>query len=274
MADRGQLETVLVNLATNARDAMSGKGTITFAAEVETRRWAEARGYPADLKPGHYVRLCVSDTGTGMRPEVLAHASEPFFTTKAKGEGTGLGLAMARGFAEQSGGGLHIESAVGQGTTVRLWFPVAEGGLSPDVSHDEVDTRRKERQRRLLVVDDEPLVREIIANELEAEGYAIASAANGAAALELLNTGEQFDLVISDLSMPGMDGIELVREVQSRRPKLPAILLTGFATNAAEIAVSGAVSGTFSLLRKPITGSQLADRVAMMLEDTTKQSET
>ena len=126
LADRGQLETVLVNLATNARDAMDGAGTLLLAAEAETLREDDGVGRPVGLKPGSYVRLSVSDTGAGMDAATLARASEPFFTTKPAGQGTGLGLAMARGFAEQSGGGLQIESAPGHGTTVRLWLPVAK----------------------------------------------------------------------------------------------------------------------------------------------------
>lgn len=266
MADKGQLETVLINLASNARDAMNGKGTIVLAAEMKNVAGPQVCD-PLGLKPGSYVRISVFDTGIGMSPEVLARATEPFFTTKEKGEGTGLGLAMARGFAEQSGGSLHIDSTPGSGTTIALWFPVAESTRALGTAHGDLDAGLGTRRRsRVLVVDDEPLVREIIVEQLEAEGYAALSAANGPEALALVDAGEVLDLIISDFSMPVMDGLVLVSEVQRRRPKLPAILLTGFATNAAELAVSGAVSGTFSLLRKPISGQQLAERVAMMLE--------
>jgi CheY-like chemotaxis protein len=174
---------------------------------------------------------------------------------------------MARGFAEQSGGALQIETVEGRGTTVSLWFPLAAGEpVAPDRRLERELAPERQPRSRLLVVDDEPLVREIVSQQLEAEGYAVMTAANGREALAILDAGEEVDLIISDFSMPVMDGVALVGEVQRRRPKLPAILLTGFATNAAEIAVSGAVSGTFSLLRKPITGTQLAERVAMMLE--------
>ena len=261
-ADKGQLETALINLASNARDALNGKGAIILAAELRA-----IGGGEHGLQPGAYVCLSVSDAGTGMSSEVIARATEPFFTTKRKGEGTGLGLAMARGFAEQRGGALAIDSAVGRGTRVSLFFPVADAEEAVARPQGERDAGTEARRRsRLLVIDDEPLVREIITEQLDAEGYSVVSAANGAEALAMLDAGEEVDLVISDFSMPGMDGVALVGEVQRRRPKLPAILLTGFATNAAEIAVSGAVSGTFSLLRKPIAGQQLAERVAMMLE--------
>ena len=267
LADKGQLETALINLASNARDAMHGNGVMVLAAERRTASGSEMAAEPSGLKSGEYVRVSVSDTGVGMSPEVQARATEPFFTTKRKGEGTGLGLAMARGFAEQSGGALQIETAEGRGTTVSLWFPLAAGKpVAPDRRLEREVTPERQPRFRLLVVDDEPLVREIVSQQLEAEGYAVMTAANGREALAVLDAGEEVDLIISDFSMPVMDGVALVGEVQRRRPRLPAILLTGFATNAAEIAVSGAVSGTFSLLRKPTTGTQLAERVAMMLE--------
>jgi CheY-like chemotaxis protein len=214
-----------------------------------------------------YVRLSVSGTGTGMTPEVLARVTEPFFTTKGQGKGTGLGLAMARGFTEQSGGGLHRESAPGRGTTVKLWFPLAKGSpamVGPLVEH--AGGKRDEKRARLLVVDDDAMVREILTEQLEAAGYIVVAAANGAAALELLDAGEQVDLIVSDLSMPGMDGVALVRAIQRRRPHVPAILLTGFASNAAEVAVGGAISGAFILLRKPIEEKVLAERVAVLLD--------
>ncbi|CAH2605811.1 Histidine kinase (plasmid) [Rhodovastum atsumiense] len=266
LADRSQLETALVNLATNARDAMSGIGTITLAAAAETLARDHGPADPVMLRAGTYVRLSVADTGAGMEPATLARASEPFFTTKPVGKGTGLGLAMARGFAEQSGGGLRIESAPGLGTVVTLWFPAAPE-LPTDVSPPAgLSASGKDAKRaRLLLVDDESLVREVLAAEMEAVGHSVVPVADGPAALALLDADEPVDLVISDLSMPGMDGIEVIREAQRRRPGVPAILLTGFATDAAEIAVAGAVSETFFLLRKPVQGEALAERVAVLL---------
>ncbi len=260
LADLGQLETVLINLATNARDAMPQGGLLSLVAAQETV--PEAASMLVPLTPGRYIRLAVSDTGVGMDPATLARACEPFFTTKPVGEGTGLGLAMARGFAEQSGGGLHIESTPGRGTVVTLWFPVTDAApaiAAPPAS--PVPARA-----RLLLVDDEAMVRDILAEEMEAAGYGVIAAASGEAALALLAAGEPVDLLITDLSMPGMDGLALIREVRLRRAGLPAILLTGHATNAAEIAVGGALSGTLSLLRKPVRGIHLAERVAALLE--------
>jgi PAS domain S-box-containing protein len=265
-ADKGQVETVLVNLAANARDAMAGKGVLTLRAAAETVKHGGGAVRPRSLRTGDYICLSVTDTGTGMPPEVLARVTEPFFTTKEQGKGTGLGLAMARGFAEQSDGGLHIESALGRGTTVTLSLPVAGGMEAAARPPEEEAVPDGKRHTRVLVVDDDPIVREIVTNQLEMAGYTVLSAPDGAAALAVLDTGTKIDLLISDLSMPGMDGLSLLREGRRRRPKLAVILLTGFATNAAEIAIGGATGGGFTLLRKPVTAHQLAERVEMLLE--------
>jgi signal transduction histidine kinase/ActR/RegA family two-component response regulator len=270
-ADRGQLETVLVNLAANARDAMGGAGVLTLSALHETV--ANRDGVVAGagrLKPRAYVRLSIADTGAGMDAPTLARAAEPFFTTKPLGQGTGLGLAMARGFAEQSGGAMHIESAPCSGTTVRLWLPVAATGLATGAaaegSHPAEPWPIADSRRRVLLVDDEALVRALVAEGLEDGGFVVHSVGGGAEALELLDAGEAVDILVTDLSMPGLDGLALIREAQRRRPGLPAILLTGFATDLAEIAVGGALSGRFSLLRKPIDAGMLAERVDALLK--------
>jgi PAS domain S-box-containing protein len=270
LADKGQLETVLVNLAANARDAMGGAGAITLSVIVEdVPRRIRGPAHPATLKPGTYLRLSVADTGVGMDQATLARAAEPFFTTKPLGKGTGLGLAMARGFAEQSGGALSIESSPGRGTTIRLWLPVAPADAMPTPGPVAMKEPGQPGGRaRVLLVDDEALVREITAEGLEAAGYAVLSVGSAAEALEFLDSGQTVELLITDLSMPGMDGITLIREAQKRRPGLRAILLTGFATDAAELAISGAIRGTFSLLRKPIEPSALADRTAVLLDAT------
>ena len=265
LADKGQLETVLVNLSTNARDAMDGQGTLGLAAALEVVD-GDAPGHPGGLQPGRYIRLSVSDTGVGMPPDVLARATEPFFTTKSVDKGTGLGLAMSRGFSEQSGGGLRIESEVGRGTVVSLCFPVSDAAVPPLPASLKPDVAPPPARARLLMVDDEPSVRDTLAQQMAEEGFAVLTAGSGAEALARLDDGEAVDLVVADLSMPGMDGLALVQEIQRRHPGLPAILLTGFATNAAEIALSGALSGRFTLLRKPIEGTLLAERVAVMLD--------
>ena len=268
LADRGQLETVLLNLATNARDAMPRGGRLTFSATVEGFPGHGAKGPAA----GPYVRLTVADTGLGMSPETLARASEPFFTTKPLGQGTGLGLPMARSFAENSGGAFAIESEEGKGTRVSLWLPVADGeaGAAPreeagrGAEMPAATGRGKARRPHVLLVDDEPVVREVMAAELTAQGCAVTEAADGAAALALLDGGAPCDLLVSDLAMPGLDGLAVIREARRRRPGLAAILLTGHAGDAAALASHEADDG-FALLRKPVTGAHLAQRVAALL---------
>ena len=267
--DKGQLETVLVNLATNARDAMQGAGTITLsAARAEITQAGPARA-AVSLRPGSYVCLSVADTGPGMIAEVLSRATEPFFTTKPVGQGTGLGLAMARGFAEQSGGALAIDSEPGRGTVVRLWLPIADGrtGTVNETGSETAPTARVASNRCLLLVDDDPIVREMLAGEMAAQGYTLLQAASGPEALALLDAGRAFDLVVSDLSMPVMDGLSVVQEMQRCRPGLPAILLTGYLSVAAEAALAARTDATITLLRKPIDARTLAECVAKLLAE-------
>jgi signal transduction histidine kinase/ActR/RegA family two-component response regulator len=271
LADKRQLETVLVNLATNARDAMRGGGRLTLAAEPEIVP-PDGPPHPLGLAPGHYVRLTIADTGKGMDAATLAHATEPFFTTKEAGAGTGLGLPMVRGFAEQSGGTLSIESSPGRGTTVTLCLPAADvrhppgTAAAPAAEGAPADAASEATNiTRLLLVDDEDLLREVLAEQLEDAGYSVLVAANGNEALALLATGEAVDVLITDLSMPGMDGLAVIRGAQERRPGLPAMLLTGYAGDGAAMAVGEAVSGSFSLLRKPIHLHDLIDHIKSQL---------
>ncbi len=200
LADRGQLETVLVNLATNARDALLGEDGLPGPGENRIAlRASLADGAAVGLRPGAYIQIDVADTGPGMDDETMLHATEPFFTTKPRGRGTGLGLSVARGFAEQSGGGLQLASLPGGGTTARLWFPVApamEGAAiaAPDTAP------------RIVLVDDDPEVREVVADILSAHGCQVEGYASVAPALEHLRGG-RVDVLISDLAMPGTDGL-------------------------------------------------------------------
>ncbi|HEV7265450.1 MAG TPA: response regulator [Falsiroseomonas sp.] len=269
-ADKGQLETVLLNLATNARDAMVGRdgGVLTLAAAQDTV--AASAMHPAGLAPGAYLRLAVADTGAGMDAATLARATEPFFTTKPPGRGTGLGLAMAKGFAEQSGGGLVIDSEVGRGTTVTLWLPRGAGRVANIVQREvEAAPARPGTSPCVLLVDDEALVRETLCAELTERGWKVLEVADGAAALHALDTGAlQPDLLVTDLSMPGMSGLALIREMRRRRPGLPAVLLTGLVGDgaAAQAALAEAVrDGPFALLRKPLDARELAARAEALL---------
>ncbi len=267
LADRSQLETVLVNLATNARDAMPDGGVLTFTAapEIRSGNVAAAPSGPDALPEGRYVRLTVTDTGSGIPGEVLARVAEPFFTTKGQGKGTGLGLAMAKGFSEQSGGALNIESAPGRGTTVSLWFPAGANETGNDAAEATTERRDTVGPRvRVLLVDDDEIVREILAEQLESSNLLVLPVESGAAAISLLDAGERVDVLVSDFSMPGMDGLSVISEAKRRRPGLPAVLLTGYATKAAELAADGETSGAFTLLRKPVTAAQLAERINLL----------
>ena len=264
LADKAQLETVLVNLAVNARDAMPDGGTLLLAAAPEAV--LEAKTHPACLAPGGYLRLSVSDTGTGMDAATLARASEPFFTTKPVGQGTGLGLAMARGFAHQSGGGLAIESAPGRGTTVTLWFPEAAGvPVTDDPASPTSAALSTPASAWVLVVDDDAMVREVMAGHMEERGYRVARAGHGLEALAHLDGGAAVDLLISDFAMPGMNGLTLIREARRRRPELPALLVTGYADASVRLAVEDTAKGSTALLRKPTSGAALAERAAALL---------
>ena len=271
LADKGQLETVLVNLAANARDAMPHGGTLTLSAAGEAVLEAGTGGrtaHEAALVPSRYVRLAVSDTGEGMAAAVLARASEPFFTTKEPGRGTGLGLAMARGFAEQSGGGLAIRSTLGAGTTVTLWLPAAEDTVpSSATGAGSGNATQLMDQVRVLVVDDEDLVREVLAEGLEERGYAAQRASSARAALAMLDAGAGVDTLLTDYAMPGMDGLTLIGEARRRRPGLASVLLTGNVSGEVEarLALDGMAGGPFSLLRKPVRAEELAARIGIML---------
>jgi len=266
LADRGQLETVLVNLATNARDAMPDGGELVLSADAETV--APGASPPqTGLATGRYIRLTVADAGVGMDAATLARAREPFFTTKRSSSGTGLGLAMAQGFAEQSGGALAIESEPGAGTTVRLWLPEAgfEENARATASNTTSSPGGEARpMARVLLVDDEAMIREVLAQQLAEAGFDVLAAASGGEALAVTEN-QSVDAVITDLSMPGVDGLAVIRGMQSRFPGLPAILLTGYAGDETALALSGAMSGAFSLMRKPVTEVQLLDRLRALL---------
>jgi PAS domain S-box-containing protein len=267
-ADRGQLETVLVNLATNARDAMPDGGTLTFTASADTMEPDAVVSSHPGLKPGRYVRIDVLDTGAGMDPATLSRVSEPFFTTKALGKGTGLGMAMARGFSEQSGGSLHVVSKPGQGTKVMLWLPVAtraSAGL-PGTAAKPVDEPPVQMPTRLMLVDDDAAVRETLSEQLELEGFELIVADDGPDALDLLDGDDKIDLLVSDLSMPRMDGLTLIQEAQRRRPGLPAILVTGHAEDSAALLGGRLPRQDFGLLRKPITLNNLLRCMNLLLQ--------
>jgi signal transduction histidine kinase/CheY-like chemotaxis protein len=252
LADRRQLETVLLNLASNARDALPDGGDVTLSAQSEI---VTEPDHQPHLKPGDYLRLRVTDTGVGMDKATLDRAVEPFFTTKPRGQGTGLGLSMARGFAEQSGGGLAVTSEPHRGTVVTLWLPQTQAAIAlpPEAGVTVMDGTR-----RVLMVDDDPSVREVMMLSLEDAGFVVVGAENGADALAHIDSGARVDAMVTDFAMPGMNGLELIRAAQARSPELSSFLLTGHVGDIE--ATHGQLSprGRFTLLQKPIRPAQLA----------------
>jgi PAS domain S-box-containing protein len=246
MVDPNQLELALLNLAVNARDAMPEGGTlsITLAAEAVP---PENR---ANVPAGRYVCFAIADTGAGMDEATLRRAVEPFYSTKGVGKGTGLGLSMVHGLAAQSGGALLLTSEVGVGTTAELWLPVADGPVVAALVAAE-DPTVEMASLRILLVDDEELVRAGTADMLADMGHAVVQAASGAQALGLLGGGG-FDLLVSDYLMPGMTGIELATEARRIAPDLPVLLITGFADMPA------GDGGDVSRLPKPFRRRELA----------------
>jgi len=250
MVDANQLELALLNLVVNARDAMPDGGTIEItAAAVEAPSSAAARG----LSAGRYVRLSLHDTGTGMDAATLARATEPFFTTKGVGRGSGLGLSMVQGLAQQSGGGLRLTSRPGKGTTAEIWLPRAEVAIAaPEAEAAGPAEAQRAAARRVLVVDDDPLVAEGTAMMLEDLGHGAAVAASGEDALAQLAHGAAVDLVLTDHAMPGMTGLELAERLRRDRPELPVALATGF------VEAPGAGAAWLPRLNKPYRQEELA----------------
>ena len=225
--DLNQFEMALLNLAVNGRDAMDGAGHLTITVDA-----ADGRDRP-DLKPGSYVRVAVSDTGCGMDDTTLAHAAEPFFTTKGVGKGTGLGLSMVHGLAVQSGGTFTLDSRVGVGTTATLYLPAAAPSAAvsiPDLSAPAPDDATLQKARLvILAVDDDVLVSLGTVGVLEDLGHEVLSAHSGAAALDILAERPDIDLVLTDQAMPKMTGVDLARRIRDTRPDMPIILATGYA---------------------------------------------
>ena len=264
LVDPAQLETVLVNLAVNARDAMPDGGTLTLAVQPE--RIGAHAGHPARLSPGRYVRMDIGDNGTGMDAATLSKASEAFFTTKGPEKGTGLGLAMARGFAEQSAGGLAIASTPGVGTTVSLWFPEGAATVESNDPHPAEQAVPSSRvAAHVLIVDDNRLIREVLAQQFEELGYEISQLNSGAAALAKMDAGQHVDLLITDFSMPGMNGVDLTREARRRRPDLPVMLMTGYADIDLQTDMEAFQDRVTILVRKPVSGEELASHAAALL---------
>ncbi len=238
--DPTQIELAILNLAINARDAMTAGGVVTIATQ------------PTEAADG--VALSVSDTGPGMTPEVRAKAFEPFFTTKGPGRGSGLGLSQVHGLAYQSGGSVHLRSAPGEGTRVEIRLPIAADKAAEAAAPDPAPSLAPRRTARVLLVDDDVAVRETAAAVLQAQGYAVTEVAEAGQALGLLRGGAPFDVLVTDVVMPGMTGPELIRELRRLRPELPAVMISGY-TEPADLTASG---GPGFFVRKPFTPNALS----------------
>jgi signal transduction histidine kinase/CheY-like chemotaxis protein len=222
--DPHQLELALLNLALNARDAMQDGGRLTITARLD-----EAAGLAAGLPNGEYVCAVVADSGSGMDELTLKRATEPFFTTKGVGKGTGLGLPMVHGLMAQSGGTMQLESQVGKGTAVRLWFPVDRDGVIPSTSSEPGVRAPTQFSCRVMVVDDDPLILSSTAAMLEDLGHIVIEASSGNSALEILRAEAKVDVVVTDHAMPHMTGLELAGIIREQWPRVPIILASGYA---------------------------------------------
>ena len=264
LVDAHQLENAVLNLCINARDAMPDGGRLT----IETgNRWIDARAAKVqDLEPGQYVSICVSDTGGGMAPEVAARAFEPFFTTKPLGEGTGLGLSMIYGFVRQSGGQVRIYSEPGQGAMICLYLPrhlgeVEEGEPVPEIA----EAPRALAGETVMVVDDEPTVRMLVAEILHELGYQCIEASDGVTGLKLLQSGARIDLLVTDVGLPGgMNGRQMADAARLDRPDLKVLFITGYAENA--VVGNGHLDPGMHVMTKPFAMEALGGRIRELIE--------
>ena len=264
LVDATQIELIILNLAINARDAMAVGGCLTI--ETANVRLGAAPSRPEEPPPGEYAMVAVSDTGSGIPPEVLHRVFEPFFTTKEVGKGSGLGLAQVYGFAKQSGGGVRIETEAGEGTTVRVYLPrvAADEGVEA-AEPGEIDcatSRNAGDKPALLVVDDDSAVREITVTKLSEAGYVIREAGSGLAAIHVLEQDPCFDLVVVDFAMPGMNGVDVAAEIRKSWPAIPVIFVTGYAD---QTALPRGGIGEDRIVQKPFLDGELERKVAAAL---------
>jgi PAS domain S-box-containing protein len=266
MVDPNQLESALLNLCINARDAMPSGGRLTIAT---ANCWLDAStAHTYDLPPGQYVTLHVTDTGTGMTPDVVARAFDPFFTTKPTGMGTGLGLSMIYGFARQSGGQARIRSKLGEGTDVCLYLPRYPGEAEDAEPYGDLDEApRAADAETVLVVDDEPSIRMLVAEVLEDLGYSAIEAVDGATGLAVLRSTRTLDLLITDVGLPhGMNGRQLADAAREMRPDLKVLFITGYAENA--VLSRGHLASGMHVMIKPFAMEALASRIRTIITET------
>ena len=263
LIDASQLENALLNLCINARDAMPGGGRITI--ETSNKWLDDSAAAPRDIPPGQYLSLCVTDTGTGIAPEIIGRVFDPFFTTKSIGEGTGLGLSMVYGFVRQSGGQIRVYSEVGQGTTMCIYLPrhyrdeqeLEESRVEPEpVAEGTGET--------VLIVDDEPTIRMLVFESLREDGYNVIEAADGHEGLKILQGDARIDILVTDVGLPGgMNGRQLADAARIERPNLQILFITGYAENA--VIGNGELPPGMRVLTKPFPLDVLTQRIQEML---------
>jgi PAS domain S-box-containing protein len=264
LIDSNQLENALLNLCINARDAMPDGGKLTIES---ANKWLDGQvAAQLDLPPGHYVSLCVTDTGSGMSPEVIARAFEPFFTTKAIGAGTGLGLSMIYGFLRQSGGHVRIYSELEKGTTMCLYLPRHHSAAAPRNDEHRIKIPRcTVNGQSVLIIDDEDTIRMLIGEALREAGYTVHEASDGHSGLRILRSDVRVDLLITDVGLPGgLDGGEVADAARHLRPELTVLFITGYAENAAFS--HGHVEHGMPVMTKPFTIDALARKVGELME--------
>ncbi len=260
LADSNQLENAILNLALNARDAMPEGGRLTIETGVADIDSADAAA-PPGVADNRFVVVSISDTGTGIPPELLDKVFDPFFTTKPIGKGTGLGLSMVYGFAQQSGGFVRIQSAADVGTSVRLYLPITEH--SPSDTTVAPGSAPRGDGERVLLVEDDPAVRMLVREVLEELHYEAIEIADPTDAVPLLATDTRIDLMISDVGLPGMNGRELADIARTHRPDLPILFITGYAENATLRA--GFLGTNMTMITKPFTLDSLATRISELI---------
>jgi signal transduction histidine kinase/ActR/RegA family two-component response regulator len=263
LCDANQLESALLNLCINARDAMPTGGSLTI--ETQNAQLDEAYARHNDVPAGDYVCVSVSDTGVGMPPDVLEKAFDPFFTTKPIGQGTGLGLSMIYGFVKQSRGHVRLYSEEGLGTTARLYLPRHVGAAEALEAHPPLlPEHRRGRGEVLLVAEDDPVVRALVVDVLRGLGYETIEVADGAQALQVLDSGRRIDLLVTDVGLPLVNGRQVYDAAALRRPGLKVLFMTGYAENAAF--TNGVLEPGMALITKPFALDQLASRITEMLK--------
>ena len=262
--DSDELGQAIINLAANSRDAVAGGGQVTVGVRLAELDAAFMEGCP-DAKPGTFVEVYVEDDGTGIDECALPHVFEPFFTTKEQGSGTGLGLSMVYGFAQQSGGTAAVsKNVLGGGATVSIYLPVVDRGVK--AVHDDTGARGRGRGETILVVEDDPALLELTSSIVEDLGYAVLKASDGIDALKVDDHhGGSIDMLLSDVLMPAMGGFELAEIMRERRPAMKVLFMSGYPRSSD--AIQGRIKHEVRLLQKPVKADALAQNIRRELDN-------